>query len=56
MGLRQFWQQRDPNTGALLHDFADPTWNTRFLGDLYQDQSEATRKRYAMLQTPDGVC
>lgn len=55
MGLRQFWQQQDPNTGALLHDFTDATWNTRFLGDLYQDLSEATRKRYALLQTPEFV-
>lgn len=55
MALRQFWQQVDPNTGTLLHDFTDPTWNTRFLGDLYQDLSEATRKRYALLQTPEFV-
>lgn len=55
MGLRQFWQQQDPNTGALRHDFTDVNWNTRFLGDLYQDLSEATRKRYALLQTPEFV-
>lgn len=55
MALRSFWQQQDPNTGALLHDFTDPVWNTRFLGDLYQDLSEATRKRYALLQTPEFV-
>ncbi len=55
MALRQLWQQQDPNTGALLHDFTDTTWNTRFLGDLYQDLSEATRKRYALLQTPEFV-
>ena len=55
MGLRQFWQQVDPNTGVLLHDVTDPAWNTRFLGDLYQDLSEATRKRYALLQTPEFV-
>ena len=55
MGLRQFWQQVDPNTGILIHDFTDPEWNTRFLGDLYQDLSEATRKRYALLQTPEFV-
>lgn len=55
MALRQFWQQVDPNTGELLHDFTDPYWNTRFLGDLYQDLSEATRKRYALLQTPEFV-
>lgn len=55
LALRGFWQQQDPNTGALIHDFTDPTWNTRFLGDLYQDLSEATRKRYALLQTPEFV-
>ncbi len=55
MALRQFWQQVDPNTGGLAHDFTDASWNTRFLGDLYQDLSEATRKRYALLQTPEFV-
>ena len=55
MALRQFWQQVDPNTGTLVHDFTDPDWNTRFLGDLYQDLSEAARKRYALLQTPEFV-
>lgn len=55
MHLREFWQQVNPNTGLLRHDFTDPTWNTRFLGDLYQDLSEATRKRYALLQTPAFV-
>ena len=38
-----------------LRDFTDPTWSTRFLGDLYQDLSEAARKRFALLQTPDFV-
>ena len=28
---------------------------TRFLGDLYQDLSEAARKKYALLQTPEFV-
>lgn len=55
MALLGFWQQVDPNTGSLVHDFADTEWNTRFLGDLYQDLSEATRKRYALLQTPEFV-
>ena len=55
MELRQFWQQVDPASGALRHDFADADWNTRFLGDLYQDLSEAARKRYALLQTPEFV-
>lgn len=55
MALRQFWQQVNTDTGALVHDFTDPAWNTRFLGDLYQDLSEAARKRYALLQTPEFV-
>ncbi len=55
IALREFWQQVDPNTGMLPHNFTDPDWNTRFLGDLYQDLSEAARKRYALLQTPEFV-
>ncbi len=47
-----FFQRIDPNTGALVHDFMDSEWDTRFLGDLYQDLSEAARKKYALLQTP----
>lgn len=53
--LWQFWQKTDPETGDLRHDFTDPDWNTRFLGDLYQDLSEAARKKYALLQTPEFV-
>jgi len=55
MALMKFWSDVDADTGTLKHDFTDPTWNTRFLGDLYQDLSEATRKRYALLQTPEFV-
>lgn len=47
---------------SLVHDFTDPLnedgtkgWDTRFLGDLYQDLSEAARKTYALLQTPEFV-
>jgi len=50
-----FFRQRGAETGAPLHDFADADWNTRFLGDLYQDLSEDARKRFALLQTPDFV-
>ncbi|MCQ4043247.1 BREX-2 system adenine-specific DNA-methyltransferase PglX [Streptantibioticus rubrisoli] len=59
--LVEFWRERDEQ-GALVHDFTDPLnedgtegWNTRFLGDLYQDLSEAARKTYALLQTPEFV-
>jgi Eco57I restriction-modification methylase len=53
--LLEFWQRVDPDTGAIAHDFTDPEWDTRFLGDLYQDLSEDARKRYALLQTPEFV-
>ncbi|WP_431882395.1 BREX-2 system adenine-specific DNA-methyltransferase PglX [Micromonospora gifhornensis] len=52
--LIAFWRRRG-ETGALVHDFTDPEWDTRFLGDLYQDLSEAARKTYALLQTPEFV-
>ncbi len=58
--LIDFFQKLDPESGAIVHDFTDPVhedrgWDTRFLGDLYQDLSEAVRKRYALLQTPEFV-
>lgn len=59
--LIEFWRERD-ESGALIHDFTDPLddegingWDTRFLGDLYQDLSEDIRKNYALLQTPEFV-
>ncbi|SOE48588.1 hypothetical protein SAMN05446635_0229 [Burkholderia sp. OK233] len=55
MLVMQFWQEVASDSGVLVRDFTDPTWDTRFLGDLYQDLSEATRKRYALLQTPEFV-
>ncbi len=53
--LLAFWRAVDPDTGALHHDFTDPDWDTRFLGDLYQDLSDEARKRFALLQTPEFV-
>jgi hypothetical protein len=53
--LVRFFRAANADTGALVHDFADPDWNTRFLGDLYQDLSEAAREKYALLQTPEFV-
>jgi hypothetical protein len=55
MALVEFWHKLDPATGNLIHDFTDPEWNTRFLGDLYQDLSEEAKKRYALLQTPEFI-
>jgi hypothetical protein len=49
----EFFQKIDADgAGEIIHDFADDQWDTRFLGDLYQDLSEAARKKYALLQTP----
>lgn len=53
--LIDFFQRIDPESGDIEHDFTDPEWDTRFLGDLYQDLSESVRKRYALLQTPEFV-
>ena len=53
--LLRFFRKIDANSGELIHDFTDPEWDTRFLGDLYQDLSEAARKKYALLQTPEFV-
>ena len=53
--LLAFWRAVDPDTGALRHDFTDPEWDTRFLGDLYQDLSDEAKKRFALLQTPEFV-
>lgn len=53
--LVEGWLEKDPETGATRFDFTDPGLDTRFLGDLYQDLSEAARKRYALLQTPEFV-
>lgn len=51
--LIEFFQKIDTDgTGDIVHDFTDDAWDTRFLGDLYQDLSEAARKKYALLQTP----
>ncbi|WP_413759255.1 BREX-2 system adenine-specific DNA-methyltransferase PglX [Streptomyces sp. MMBL 11-3] len=50
-GLLKFWRRVSAD-GEIVHSFVDPTLNTRFLGDLYQDLSEQARKTYALLQTP----
>jgi hypothetical protein len=49
--LLAFWRERD-ESGALIRDLADPSLDTRFLGDLYQDLSAYARDTYALLQTP----
>ncbi|WP_405088318.1 BREX-2 system adenine-specific DNA-methyltransferase PglX [Microbispora sp. NBC_01389] len=53
-GLLAFWRRRG-ESGVLVHSFDSGDWDTRFLGDLYQDLSEAARKNFALLQTPEFV-
>ncbi|MFG1999077.1 BREX-2 system adenine-specific DNA-methyltransferase PglX [Spirillospora sp. NPDC048911] len=55
--LITFWRQTRPDGETLIpiHHFEDSTWNTRFLGDLYQELSEHAKKTYALLQTPEFV-
>lgn len=50
--LLAFFREAD-SEGQLVWTFAGE--GTRFLGDLYQDVSEAVRDRYALLQTPEFV-
>ncbi|WP_326435017.1 BREX-2 system adenine-specific DNA-methyltransferase PglX [Streptomyces sp. H27-D2] len=52
--LLRFWRRWGAD-GAIRYDFTDPEWDTRFLGDLYQDLSDHARKTYALLQTPEFV-
>jgi hypothetical protein len=49
--LLDFWRRRNED-GALVHDLADTSLSTRFLGDLYQDLSQHAKDTYALLQTP----
>lgn len=53
--LLAFWRQRNELGLEIRHSFYDPELDTRFLGDLYQDLSEAARKNFALLQTPEFV-
>jgi hypothetical protein len=48
----QAFQRINPDTGEIAHDFTDHSWDTRFLGDLYQDLSDHAKKQFALLQTP----
>jgi len=53
--LLRFFRATNPDSGALVHDFSNAEWSTRFLGDLYEDLSEEARKRFALLQTPKFI-
>ena len=52
--ILRFWREQNAD-GSLVWSLTDPSWDTRFLGDLYQDLSDFAKKKYALLQTPDFV-
>ena len=52
--LLAFWRTQHAD-GSLVWSLADPGWDTRFLGDVYQDLSVFAKKKFALLQTPDFV-
>ena len=51
----EFFQEVNPDSNELIHDFSDPAHGTRFLGDFYQNLSKSARERYALCQTPGFV-
>ncbi len=53
--LIDFWRARDPDTGVVRFRFDDERFDSRLMGDLYQDLDPVVKKRYALLQTPDFV-
>ncbi|MDF4251127.1 BREX-2 system adenine-specific DNA-methyltransferase PglX [Streptomyces sp. WMMB303] len=56
--LIDFWRLHEEGEDGgthVVHDFRDQEWDTRFLGDLYQDLSEEAKDKYALLQTPEFV-
>ncbi len=48
------WHAED-GAGNLLYDWSGGDFDSRFLGDLYQDLDPDVKKRFALLQTPDFV-
>ncbi|MFW6719327.1 BREX-2 system adenine-specific DNA-methyltransferase PglX [Streptomyces sp. MAR4 CNY-716] len=52
--LIAFWRQRRED-GSLRIDFTDVELDTDFLGDLYQDISEASRKTNGLVRTPGFI-
>ncbi|MGY4740576.1 BREX-2 system adenine-specific DNA-methyltransferase PglX [Streptomyces sp. ATMOS53] len=56
--LIDFWRRHEESEGEgtrIVHNLSDAEWDTRFLGDLYQDLSQEAKEKYALLQTPEFV-
>ena len=52
--LVSFWRRTD-HGGNLAFDFIDTDLDTGFFADLYADLSEAARKEFVLVKTPDFV-
>jgi hypothetical protein len=53
---REVWALwHHPNRDGVPYQWNGDRFDSRFLGDLYQDLDAEVRKRYALLQTPDFV-
>jgi hypothetical protein len=52
--LVSFWRRTDDG-GNLIFDFIDTDLDTGFLVDLYADLSEAARKEFVLVKTPEFV-
>ena len=52
--LVSFWRRTD-HGGNLVFDFIDTDLDTGFLVDFYADVSEAARKEFVLVKTPDFV-
>lgn len=50
--LVTFWRRQAPDEGS---HWQFTGWDTRFLGDVYEELSEYARKAYALRQTPEFV-
>ncbi|WND37131.1 BREX-2 system adenine-specific DNA-methyltransferase PglX [Streptomyces sp. BB1-1-1] len=56
--LLDFWrlhEETEEGGTGLVHDFGSDEWDTRFLGDIYQDLSQDAQEKYALFQTPEFV-
>ncbi|PIB05959.1 hypothetical protein B1C81_26975 [Streptomyces sp. HG99] len=53
--LIEFWRWRRGDDGSLRYDLTHPELDTEFLGDLYQEISETSRKAYALVRTPNFI-
>jgi hypothetical protein len=53
---REVWNLwHHPNKEEMVYDWCDGSFDSHFLGDLYQELDPEVKKRYALLQTPPFI-